>query len=104
MTKQMKADVVVIGSGPGGYTAAFRAADLGKQVAALKRVNDVPVCIGFGISSPEQAALAAIHGDGVIVGSHLVRLIEKHGKDKNIAQIVAARAGVLAAAVHKEHH
>ena len=79
-------------------------ADLGKQVAALKRVNDVPVCIGFGISSPEQAALAAIHGDGVIVGSHLVRLIEKHGKDKNIAQIVAARAGVLAAAVHKEHH
>ena len=79
-------------------------ADLGKQVAALKRVNDVPVCIGFGISSPEQAALAATHGDGVIVGSHLVRLIEKHGKDKNIAHIVAARAGVLAAAVHKEQH
>jgi tryptophan synthase alpha chain len=76
-------------------------ADLAKQVAALKKVNDVPVCIGFGISTPEQAAMAAAHGDGVIVGSHLVRLIEQHGKDKRLAQIVAKRAGELAAAVHQ---
>ncbi len=74
--------------------------DLGKQVAALKRVNKSPVCIGFGISTPEHAKLAAQHGDGVIVGSHLVRLIEKHANDKNVAEIVAKRAGVLAAAVH----
>jgi tryptophan synthase alpha chain len=75
-------------------------ADLAKQVAALKKVADAPVCIGFGISTPEQAALAAGFGDGVIVGSHLVRLIEKHGAARDLARIVAARAGVLAAAVH----
>ena len=75
-------------------------ADLAAQVKALKRTADGPVCIGFGISSPEQAALAASHGDGVIVGSHLVRMIEKHGKDPDLVAKVAGRAGVLAAAVH----
>jgi tryptophan synthase alpha chain len=72
-------------------------ADLAKQVATLKQVSDAPVCIGFGISSPEQAALAAAHGDGVIVGS---RLIEKHGKDADLVTKVAGRAGELARAVH----
>lgn len=75
-------------------------ADLAAQVKALKGVADAPVCIGFGISSPEQAALAATHGDGVIVGSHLVRLIEKHGKDGDLIAKVAGRAGELARAVH----
>ena len=75
-------------------------ADLARQVKTLKGVSDAPVCIGFGISSPEQAALAAAHGDGVIVGSHLVRLIEKHGKDGDLVQRVAGRAGELARAVH----
>jgi tryptophan synthase alpha chain len=74
--------------------------DLAAQVAALKRVAATPVCIGFGISTPEQAAAAAGYGDGVIVGSHLVRLIEKHGADARLVELVADRAGVLAAAVH----
>jgi tryptophan synthase alpha chain len=69
-------------------------------VAALKRVADAPVCIGFGISTPEQAALAAGFGDGVIVGSHLVRLIEQHGSGADLVPVVADRAGRLAAAVH----
>ncbi len=37
MSKQLKTEVVVIGSGPGGYTAAFRAADLGKKVTLIER-------------------------------------------------------------------
>jgi tryptophan synthase alpha chain len=75
--------------------------DLARQVAALKRVADTPVCIGFGISSPEQAMMAAEIGDGVIVGSHLVRLVEAHGRDARLVELVAGRAGVLAAAVHR---
>ena len=39
MTKQIKTDVVVIGSGPGGYTAAFRAADLGMRVVLIERFD-----------------------------------------------------------------
>ena len=76
-------------------------ADLGRQVQTLKKVSDAPVCIGFGISTPEQAAEAAGHGDGVIVGSHLVQLIANHpGPRAKLVATVAARAGLLAAAVH----
>ena len=75
-------------------------ADLAVQVAALKAATTAPVCIGFGISTPAQAAAAAAHGDGAIVGSHLVKLIEQHGQDPQLVPIVAKRAGDLAAAVH----
>ena len=75
-------------------------ADLAQQVASLKAATTAPVCIGFGISTPEQAAAAASHGDGAIVGSHLVKLIERHGQDPQLVAIVAKRAGELAAAVH----
>jgi tryptophan synthase alpha chain len=74
--------------------------DLAEQVAALKAAATAPVCIGFGISTPEQAAAAARQGDGAIVGSHLVKLIERHGADPQLVPIVARRAGELAAAVH----
>ena len=77
-------------------------ADLAKQVASLKRVGSAPVCIGFGISTPEQAADAARVGDGAIVGSHLVRLIEAKGAGDrgDLIATVAGRAAELAAAVH----
>jgi tryptophan synthase alpha chain len=75
--------------------------DLGRQVAQLKAVSAAPVCIGFGISTPEQAAEAARHGDGAIVGSHLVRMIETHrGSREELVDALARRAGELAAAVH----
>jgi dihydrolipoamide dehydrogenase len=57
MAKQMKADVVVIGSGPGGYTAAFRAADLGKQVILIERYPTLGgVCLNVGCI-PSKALL-----------------------------------------------
>lgn len=74
--------------------------DLAAQVKALKAVCSEPVCIGFGISTPEHAAAAAKFGDGAIVGSHLVRLIERHGKARDLAKVVAQRSGEMALAVH----
>ncbi len=57
MTKQIKTDVVVIGSGPGGYTAAFRAADLGKRVVLVERFNTLGgVCLNVGCI-PSKALL-----------------------------------------------
>lgn len=57
MTNQIKADVVVIGSGPGGYTAAFRAADLGKQVVLVERYPTLGgVCLNVGCI-PSKALL-----------------------------------------------
>lgn len=57
MTDNVKADVVVIGSGPGGYTAAFRAADLGKSAVLVERYDTLGgVCLNVGCI-PSKALL-----------------------------------------------
>lgn len=59
MSETVKADVVVLGSGPGGYTAAFRAADLGKQVVLVEKYETLGgVCLNVGCI-PSKALLHA---------------------------------------------
>jgi len=48
----------------------------------IKHHTKLPVGIGFGISSPEQVSRIAEYADAVIVGSAIVRIIEKHGEKK----------------------
>ncbi|MCD7728536.1 MAG: tryptophan synthase subunit alpha [Clostridia bacterium] len=55
--------------------------DLESMVGLARQVTDIPVAIGFGISTPEQAAKMAGISDGAIVGSAIVKIIEKYGKD-----------------------
>ena len=55
--------------------------DLAGIVSHIRKVTDVPVAIGFGISTPEQAKEMAGLSDGAIVGSAIVKLVEKYGKD-----------------------
>lgn len=54
--------------------------DLESITAAVKQVTDTPVAIGFGISTPEQAAKYSRIADGVIVGSAIVKLVAQYGK------------------------
>lgn len=84
----MKYDVVVIGSGPGGYVAAIRAAQLGMRVAVVERENLGGVCLNWGCI-PTKALLQSAHaftaaqraGEfGVIVGDPMVnteRVVER---------------------------
>ena len=51
--------------------------DVQAQVADLKARGSVPVCVGFGVGTPEQAAAMARAADGVIVGSALVRRVHE---------------------------
>ena len=55
--------------------------DLSSMVSLVRQSSDIPCAIGFGISTPEQAAHMAAIADGVIVGSAIVRLLEQHGKN-----------------------
>lgn len=55
--------------------------DLASIVEVVRENTDIPCAIGFGISTPEQAAKMASIADGAIVGSAIVRLIEEHGRD-----------------------
>lgn len=55
--------------------------DLGSITKIIRENTDVPCAIGFGISTPEQAKDMAAVSDGAIVGSAIIRLLEKYGKD-----------------------
>ena len=50
--------------------------DLGKFILKVKQFAKLPVCVGFGISTPKQAAQVAKTADGVIIGSKLIQLLE----------------------------
>lgn len=54
------------------------AADLGTTVGRLRDATSLPICVGFGISHPEQAAAVARLADGVVVGSALVAAADRH--------------------------
>lgn len=55
--------------------------DLESITAAIKEATDVPVAIGFGINTPEQAKHYSSFADGVIVGSAIVKIIAEYGED-----------------------
>ena len=55
--------------------------DLESIVKAIRASSKVPCAIGFGISKPEQAKKMAEISDGAIVGSAIIKIIEKYGKD-----------------------
>lgn len=55
--------------------------DIVAMVDLVREVTDVPVAVGFGISTPEQAKKMASQSDGAIVGSAIIKIIEKYGKD-----------------------
>lgn len=55
--------------------------DLAAIMESVKKYAKVPAAIGFGISTPEQAAKMSSLADGVIVGSAIVKLVAKYGED-----------------------
>ncbi|MDE1915431.1 MAG: tryptophan synthase subunit alpha [Sphingomonadales bacterium] len=76
-------------------------ASIEEAVAKLKAGTDLPVVVGFGVRTPEQAADIAKHADGVVVGSAIVDLVATHGADA--AEPVRTLVASLAQAVHTCH-
>ena len=55
--------------------------DLASIIEVVRQNTDIPCAIGFGISTPEQAKKMAGISDGAIVGSAIIKIIEKYGKE-----------------------
>jgi tryptophan synthase alpha chain len=55
-----------------------RQASIDAAVARLKAATDLPIAVGFGIRTPDQAAAVARVADGVVVGSAIVDLVAQH--------------------------
>lgn len=73
-------------------------ASIDDAVARLKAATDLPIAVGFGVRTPEQASAIARVSDGVVVGSALVELVAKHGEDAPAA--LRTLTAALADAVH----
>ena len=69
--------------------------DLKSIVTVIRENTDIPVAIGFGISTPEQAKEMASLSDGAIVGSAIVKLLEQYGQDapKHVGEYVRKMKG-----------
>lgn len=76
--------------------AAAQTADVAPEVARIKAATDLPVIVGFGISTPENAQAIAAVADGCVVGSAIVKEI---GEGKPVAEILS-RVAALAAGAH----
>ena len=70
------------------------AADLPRCLADLRAVCDLPICVGFGISTPEQAEQVGALADGVVVGSALVQAADQRGVDAALALVRELRAAL----------
>ena len=74
-----------------GITGAklLNVADVGKNVEKIRKVTQVPVAVGFGVATPEDAANVAAIADGVIVGSAIVKQIAAHQQKPDMVKQVA---------------
>jgi tryptophan synthase alpha chain len=81
LARQAKGFVYLVSSmGVTGVRTAIKT-DIPAIVRSIRQETDTPVAVGFGISTPEQAHEIAASADGVIVGSAIVRIIEKYGQN-----------------------
>ena len=80
-------------TGVTGARATLRE-ELADEVARLRDAVGLPVAVGFGISTPEQAAAVARIADGVVVGSQLVKTLDAEGVEGAVRFVASLRAAM----------
>ena len=78
--------------------------DIAERVAAIRSLTPVPVAVGFGISTPEQAATVASLADGVVVGSAIVRQIGELAHLPDLPKLIGEFVRPIAEAVRRGRH
>jgi len=77
------------------------AANLAQQVAKIRAHTNLPIAVGFGISTPEQAKTVASVADAIVVGSAVVNQIAQNSNSKNLVKRVAKFVKTMARAVDR---
>lgn len=73
------------------------------KLSLIRQYSKLPICVGFGVKTTQQATELASFADGVVVGSHFVRQItSKPGKEDVMLDSLSASASALASAMFKE--
>ncbi|MFQ5518550.1 MAG: tryptophan synthase subunit alpha [Mariprofundus sp.] len=66
----------------------------------IQSISDMPVCVGFGVKTPEQAAAVGAFADGVVVGSHFVSRITENEAAQAIDHALATSASAMKQAIN----
>jgi len=74
---------------------------IAQMTGKIREHTDLPVAVGFGISSPEQARLVAKHADAIVVGSALVNRFAQAGSLPDLVAQVSQYVEALAQAIHQ---
>ena len=69
--------------------------EIGRKVRQLRAVTRLPICVGFGISTPQEVSAVAAVCDGVVIGSAFERLIEENIGKPDLPDLLAARVAAL---------
>lgn len=75
--------------------------DVTEKINSLREITALPICVGFGISTPDHVAGIATVADGVVVGSAFEKLIETHMDDPGLVEILSGSVKTLKAATQK---
>ena len=70
-------------------TAAPKIDNIKTEVGKIRKITNLPIAVGFGISKPQQAREIARFADGVVIGSAVVRLIDENKNNKDLLKIVS---------------
>ncbi len=76
-------------------TAKPRVIDVKRDVEGIREITTLPIVVGFGISTPQQAGEIASYVDGVVIGSAFVRMIEEYRDRVDMVDIVSNYARMM---------
>ncbi|MBB5373501.1 tryptophan synthase subunit alpha [Acidocella aromatica] len=78
-------------------TRTASAADLARDIPRIRAATSLPIAVGFGVRTPEQAAVVAQHADAAIVASALIETLQRENVDAVLRDVKALSAGVRGA-------
>ena len=73
-----------------GVTGAKMTSDVSSFIRRIRRLTKHPLYVGFGISTPDDARRVAAVADGIVVGSALLKIVEKGGRPKDVERFIAS--------------
>ena len=80
-------------------TAVPKVEDISREVGKIRKLTKMPIAVGFGISSAEQAEAIGALADGIVIGSAVVKLVDENRNSPDLSGIVADYARSIKAAL-----
>ena len=60
------------------------------EIRRIKKYTDLPICVGFGIKSPEDAKSISLSADGVVVGSAIIETVQKGASEREVSDFISS--------------